>query len=241
MCDINHTAYKKMDQIRNRCYKCILKSSAVETLNTEELFFLGKGCSQTFFNKKDLIFKENAPARHIIYIREGFVKLSKKGIGNKDFILSISGKGAYLGIQNLSKKNYEYFFSATAITDTEVCFIEIDKFGKLLELNGKFATEVISYIFNDEMNYFDRLVNNMQQQLPGRLANTLLYFKNQVYKNNSFTLNLTKSELASLIGTSRESVSRQLKEFQDAGFIFSENKSITILDDKKLEQIKNKG
>ena len=230
-----------MDQPKESCYNCILKSSAVETLTTQELLFLEKGCAQTLFNKKDLIFKEGAPARQIAYIREGFVKLSKKGIGNKDFILSISGKGAYLGIQNLSKKNFKYYFSATAITTAEVCFIDIDKFGNLLELNGKFATEVISYIFNDEMNYFDRLVNNVQQQLPGRVANALLYFKNQVYKNNSFTLNLTKSELASLIGTSRESVSRQLKEFQDAGFVRSENKSITILDDKKLEQIKNKG
>lgn len=230
-----------MDQPRESCYNCILKSSAVETLTTEELFFLGKGCSQTFFNKKDLIFKEGAPARHIVYIRAGFVKLSKKGIGNKDFILSISGKGAYLGIQNLSKKNFEYYFSATAITATEICFIDIDKFGKLLELNGKFATEVISYIFNDEMNYFDRLVNNVQQQLPGRLANALLYFKNQVYKNNSFTLNLTKSELASLIGTSRESVTRILKEFHDARIIDAKKDVITLLDEDKLEQINKKG
>jgi CRP/FNR family transcriptional regulator len=91
------------------------------------------------------------------------------------------------------------------------------------------------------MNYFDRLVNNVQQQLPGRLANTLLYFKNQVYQKKTFSLNLTKSELASLIGTSRESVTRQLKEFQEAGFIESENKFITILDEKKLEEVKNKG
>jgi len=230
-----------MNETKAICHNCIFKSSAVETLTQEELFFLGKGCSQMIFNKKDLIFKEGAPAKHIAYIRKGFVKLSKKGIGNKDFILSISGKGAYLGIQNLSKKNFKYYFSATAITEAEICFINIDKFGKLLKLNGKFATEVITYIFNDEMNYFDRLVNNVQQQLPGRLANTLLYFKNQVYQSKTFSLNLTKSELASLIGTSRESVSRQLKEFQDAGFIESENKFIKILDEKKLEQIKNKG
>lgn len=230
-----------MDGTKESCYNCILKSAAVGTLNKEELFFLEKGCAQTFFNKKDLIFKEGAPAKHIAYIREGFVKLSKKGIRNKDFILSISGKGAYLGIQNLSKKNFEYYFSATAITNTDICFIDIDKFGQLLELNGKFAIEVITYIFNDEMNYFDRLVNNVQQQLPGRLANTLLYFKNQVYKNNSFNLNLTKSELASLIGTSRESVTRILKEFHDARIIDAKRDIITILDEGKLEQINKKG
>ena len=230
-----------MDRIKKSCYNCIFKSSAVETLTKEELFFLEEGCAQTFFNKKELIFKEAAPAKHIVYVRKGFVKLSKKGIGNKDFILSISGKGAYLGIQNLSKKNFEYYYSATAITNTEICFIEIDKFGKLLELNGKFATEVITYIFNDEMNYFDRLVNNVQQHLPGRLANTLLYFKNQVYKTNSFSLNLTKSELASLIGTSRESVTRILKTFHDARIIEVKKEVIIIQDEEKLKQINKKG
>ena len=104
-----------------------------------------------------------------------------------------------------------------------------------------FATEVISTIFNDEMNYFDRLVNNVQQQLPGRLANTLLYFKNQVFNTNPFNFNLTKTELASLIGTSRESVSRLLKDFQDAQIIKMKKSTVHILNEKKLEEIKLKG
>ncbi|HKJ77992.1 MAG TPA: Crp/Fnr family transcriptional regulator [Prolixibacteraceae bacterium] len=230
-----------MENTKNTCYHCAFKSSAVATLNQEELNFLGKGCWQTQFKKGELILKEGAPANYIAFIREGFVKLVKKGIGGKDFILSISPKGSYLGIQILNQKSKTYYFSAAAIAPTEICFIDIEKFRELLLLNGTFATEVISTIIDDEMNYFDRLVNNVQQQLPGRLANTLLYFKNQVYHEDSFNLNLTKSELASLIGTSRESVSRLMKEFQDAGIISAEKNWIHILNEEKLEQIKMKG
>ena len=225
----------------DKCFDCKIKSEVVAFLTRDELSTLERGCAQVHFNKGELLVKEGAPARFIIYIRDGFVKLGKSGIGGKDFILSISKKGAYLNIQNLNRKSKVYYFSATALTDLDVCFIDIENFEFLLKSNGGFAIEVISYIFNGEMNYFDRLVNNVQQQLPGRLANTLLYFKDEVYNQNPFYLNVTKSELASLIGTSRESVTRLLKDFQHSGIIKAEKDKITIIDSNKLEEIKQKG
>ena len=230
-----------MNTKKDSCLNCTLKSNAVSILNKKELCILEEGCSKIAFQKGDLILKEGIPARHIAYVTNGFVKLVKKGIGGKDFIISISKKGTYFGIQNLNRKSTSNYFTAIAITPCEVCFIDIDSFGKLLKQNGVFATEVINTIFNDEMNYFDRLVNNVQQQLPGRLANTLHYFRYQVYNENPFNLNLTKAELASIIGTSRESVSRLLKEFQDAKIIGMKKQIITIIDEPKLEEIKHKG
>lgn len=226
---------------QEKCVDCKIKSNVVAILSNEELAVLEKGCLQTEFTKGELIFKEGSPANHIVYVREGYVKLSKKGIGGKDYILSISKKGAYLGINNLNKKTKQFYISATALTKTKVCFIDIEKFSLLLQKNCKFAMEVISYIFDDEMNYYDRLVNNVQQQVPGRLASTLFYFRNNVYGENPFTLNITKVELASLIGTSRESVTRLLKEFQEENIIKMEKSKIQIIDEAKLERIRQKG
>ncbi|NOR76219.1 MAG: helix-turn-helix domain-containing protein [Draconibacterium sp.] len=230
-----------MEYDNNKCVNCTIKSKVVSILNNDELNVLEEGCSKTEFQKGELIFKEGSPASHITYIRNGFIKLSKKGIGGKDFILSISKKGSYLGIQNLGRERGDNYFSAISITDSQVCFIDIESFAKLLIRNGQFASDVISYIFSDEMNYFERLINNVQQQLPGRLANTLFYFRDHVYNENPFNINLTKAELASLIGTSRESVSRLLKEFQELGIIKMDKNMITILNDAKLAEIKMKG
>lgn len=230
-----------MNHLGNSCIDCSLKSKAVSILDRNELGILEEGCSKVHFQKGELIFKEGTPAQNIIFVRRGLVKLTKKGAGNKDFILSITNEGHYLGIQNLSKKSELNYFSAIAVVDSEVCCIQTNSFERLLKQNGVFASEVITTIFNDEMNYFDRLVSNVQQQLPGRLAGALLYFQNEVYNSNPFVLNLTKAELASLIGTSRESVSRLLKEFNDSGLIRSENNRITILNDYKLKEIKQKG
>ena len=230
-----------MNSNNNKCRYCQIKSNVVSILSTDELQRLEKGCSQVKYKKGELIFKEGSPAKQITYIRDGFVKLSKKGIGGKECILSISKRGAYLGIQNLNLKRQTNYFSAFAVTDSEICFIDIPIFDQLLKRNGLFASEIISYIFNDEMNYFDRLVNNVQQQLPGRLASALLYFYHEVYDQNPFTLNLTKLELASLIGTSRESVTRLLKEFQNDGLVKADKTQIQILNETKLEVIKRKG
>ena len=230
-----------MNQLDYGCINCTLKSNAVSILDRNELGLLEEGCSKLLFKNGELIFKEGAPASHITYVRSGFIKMIKRGIGGKDFILGVSKKGTYIGIQNLNRKSGKNYFSAIAVTDSELCFIEIDVFERLLKKNGNFAAEVIATICNDEMNYFERLVNNVQQQLPGRLANTLSYFRNQVYNTNPFHLNLSRIELASLIGTSRESVSRILKEFHDEKIIRMSGREIMILNESKLEEIKQKG
>jgi len=110
----------------------------------------------------------------------------------------------------------------------------------LVTKNGGFASSVISYICEEETEYFNRLINNVSQQLNGRLANILLYLKNEVYNENPFSLHMTKSELASFIGTSRESVSRLLKEFSNDKIITANKQWIEILDEKKLNEIKLK-
>lgn len=223
------------------CVNCNLKSNIVSILNQKELCILGEGCLKVVFKKGETIFKEGTPSHNIAYIRSGFVKLSKKGLGAKDFILSIAKQGSFPDIRNLNRKNRINYFSGFAVTDSEVCFIDRTCFENLLKQNGTFALEVISYIFDDEMNYFDRFLNNVQQQVPGRLANALLYFSRKVYSGSEFDLNLTKTELGSLIGTSRESVTRLLKEFHEMGLIKAERNRITIVDDNRLEEIKQKG
>jgi len=224
-----------------KCQQCKLKSNVVSILTANELCLLEEGCFQVNFNKGEQIFKEGMPVQYITYIREGFVKICKKGINGKDMILSISKQGAYLGIHNLNMKRHENYLSAYALTNSNICFIQIDCFKKLLTTNGEFATAVISYVFDDEMNYFERLVNNIYQQLPGRLANALLYFYHDVFCNPIFELNLNRTELASLIGTSRESVGRLLKEFQEEGLISIKRNRFQILESEKLEMIKSKG
>ena len=92
----------KQDEIK--CKNCDMRSSTFSVLSFNELSILDDNCSKIEFQKGELIFKEGSPAKLITYIRNGYVKLTKKGISGKEHILSISKKGSYLCLQNLNEK-----------------------------------------------------------------------------------------------------------------------------------------
>ena len=164
----------------NKCLECRIKSTAVSALNHEELELLNRNCTARLLNQGEIILREGEPAQHVVYIREGFVKQYKKHAGGKEQIISIAKKGSYLGLHNIVESTRSNFISAKSLKRTAVCFINKQCFNQLLKVNGEFASRVISCICEDEVQFVNRLLNNQQQQLYGRLANALLYFRHVV-------------------------------------------------------------
>jgi CRP/FNR family transcriptional regulator len=77
--------------------------------------------------------------------------------------------------------------------------------------------------------------------LRGRIASILLDFADNIYKNDSFDLPLSRKEMAELIGMTVENVIRILSEFKKDGIINIDGKSIDIVDRQKLQLIANFG
>jgi hypothetical protein len=69
----------------------------------------------------------------------------------------------------------------------------------------------------------------------------LLYFSKILYENDRFTLPVSHYELAALIGTTRESVTRTLSKFKSDGIIQIKERNITILNNELLENNGNSG
>ena len=108
------------------CEYCQLKSSAAKTLKHSELQKLGKSCVEVSFQKGDIIFKQGALSSNIIYIKEGLVKIHITGPVNEQ-IIKIAKAPTYLGVPTtFGEKTNQY--SATAIENTTVCFIDINTF-----------------------------------------------------------------------------------------------------------------
>lgn len=221
--------------------ECRIKSSAAFALDDDELNLLSAGCQARVVRRGELVFSENDQASSVVYIREGFIKQYKNHAGRKEQIINIAKSGSYLGLQNLISGRITNFVSAKAIKKTTICQIGKVCFSELLKLNGEFASRVISVLCEDEIFFVNRLLNNQQQQLNGRLADALLYFRYQVYNKNPFVPDLTRSEIASFIGTSRESVTRALMDFQDSGLIKIEDKKIMICNESRLKELAIKG
>lgn len=222
------------------CEFCKIRSKAVEVLKPEEVGILQDNCAEVELEAGESIIKEGSLSSHIAYLKDGLAKIHKRGVKGTDQILKILQPGSYIGMQTvLSNKIHQY--SASTIQQSKVCYIDITSFKQLINKNAAFANELILYLCRDELSYFTRFVNVHQKQIDGRLADTLLFFSDEVCKNRKFKIPLKRYDLAALVCSTRESVTRALKDLTDIGTIKVNGKSFEILNYELLKKISEKG
>lgn len=183
-------------------------------LSTEELQDVLDNSNIVNFNKKEIIFRQNTRTSHIMFVKSGMVKVFKEGRNGKFIILKVSGPGDFLGLSSIYGGDIHHY-SASAIQFAEICFVDINVFNKILNSNGGFPTRIIKLISGNSLFIFDRLMSQSHKQLPGRIADVILYFSEVIYNSEEFEFPFTRRELAELAGTTKESFIRTLAEFKN--------------------------
>jgi len=224
----------------NNCKECNEKSCAVSVLDGFELELISKNSSQVRFRANEMIFKQDTPSSHIIFVKNGIVKEHMTGPNKREQILKIVKGPAFLRISSKLKYNNNSY-SATAITESVICFIDINVFKELFYKNSKFGYEILISVCEDGLFCFNKFVNQTQKQVHGRLAEALLFFSDQIYKNDKFIFPVSKKELADLIGSTRETVTRVLLTFKKENIIGLNGKTLEIINKEILEQISKTG
>lgn len=221
------------------CKFCEIKSLAAQKLNDCELDVLGNNSTQVQFDPGQIIIKQDAPTASVAYVKSGLVKIHIKG-PIREKILNIVKAPAYLCLHSTFGDNVNHF-SATAIEKTTVCFIDSITFRNFIRENGDFAYQIIEDMGKGELKNFHNLINNSQKQNMGRVADALLFFAKEIYGSNSFTLPVSRQELADLTGITRESASRILANFYKENILHMVGRKITILNEALLKQISVNG
>jgi len=222
------------------CKDCIIKSKAVEALDTEQLNILQENCAEITFHPGEKIIKEGLLSSHIAYLKSGLAKICKKGVKGVDQILKIVQPGTYIGLQTILFEKIHQF-SVVALEECDVCFIDNRSFKELINRNAKFAYELIVYLCKDELVYFNRFVNVHQKQINGRLAETILYFADEIRKSRDFTMPLSRNDIAAMVCSTRESVTRAIKDLTEIGSIEVTGKHFKILNYDLLKTLSEKG
>jgi CRP/FNR family transcriptional regulator len=132
-------------------------------------------------------------------------------------------------------------YSVTAVSDLEVCFIDVQVFQTILNENRDFSHEIILELCRNELESFRRCANRTQKLIRGNMADVLLEFSEKIFLSDKFIMPLSQSDLANLVDTSRESVSRVMTEFDKDGIIKVSGKQIEILNRKSLKLISQNG
>jgi len=214
------------------CTNCKIKSSAAKTLNISELKVMAEHCSEVSFKRGEAILKQDVFSSNMVYLRKGLVKTHIAG-QNIEKIIRISKAPTYLGIATtLYEKTNKY--SVTALEDSNVCFIGVDMFKQLIKTNPNFSYEIINDLCKNELLFFNCSINRAQKNIIGRVADSILFFYEEIFKSKEFNLPITRKEFGNFIDTSRESVCRVLSELDNDKIIKVKGKKITILNKKLL-------
>ena len=196
-------------------------------LSEGELSLINDNSNIVVYEKKEVIFRQNTRTSHIMCIKSGLVKIYKEGRNNRYIMLKIAVENDFLGLMSIYGGDMHQF-SASAIQTCEICFIDINVFNRILKANGDFAFHVINQLSTDGLFIFNRLMSQSHKQLPGRIADVILYFSEIIYNNHEFEFPLTRRELAELAGTTKESFIRTLAEFKNDKIINLDGSKVKI-------------
>jgi CRP-like cAMP-binding protein len=166
------------------------------------------------YSRRDIIFRQYSKTTQLMYVKSGLVKVYRESKDGRSYILKIVTAGEFLGLLSFYG-NTLHQFSASAVEDCEIGFIDIQIFNQVLKKNGTFAMELIRLVSREGLYMFDKLLRLSHKQLPGRIADVILYFSETINKNEEFDFPLTRRELAELAGTTKESFIRTLAEFKN--------------------------
>lgn len=214
------------------CKNCNFKSKAFQKLTDAQMSKVDEHRVELSFKKGELLSKQGMLLSNIIFIKKGFAKLFVKQ-GDESVILGIAQPGTFVGLQALYGE-VVFPFSVEAMTDTEVCMKDINVFRELVLENPEFSREIIEVLNANLMQAYNRMFSLTTKQLSGRFSELLYYMRNVLYESNPFTLAISKKEMAELVSTTPESISRLLNEFREKGIIKVNGQKIEILDSDKL-------
>jgi CRP/FNR family transcriptional regulator, polysaccharide utilization system transcription regulator len=222
-----------------KCDQCIVREfSALKALNKDELIKLSECKTSYTLKKGESIFEEGENVNGIYCVKDGVCKLSKLSANGKDQIVKLVKPGELLGQRSMISEEPTNL-SATALEDMEICFIPKSEVLGLFERNNQFSMNLMKSICGDLKESDDHMVSVSQKTVKERLAETLVSLEANFGKNEdgSLHIQLSREELAGMIGTATESCIRLLSDFKKLGLIDLIGKKIVLKDISKLKRI----
>ncbi len=188
-------------------------------------------------NKKEILFSEGEEAKGFYVLLVGKVKLFKISPEGKEQILHVvSAPDAFAEAALFLGGTYPAF--AEALTDGQLLYISGKEFNQLIERNPKLSINMIVSL-SHYLKKFTSLIEELSlKEVSSRLAQYLLELSSLGGKNSrEVELDLTKTQLASKLGTVSETLSRTLTKMKSKGIIEVKKNRILILDREALEEL----
>lgn len=198
--------------------------------------------SEQRYKKNEVLFREGSYPSGIFYITKGKVKKYKVDNDGKEQIIYLANTGQLIGYHAILSED-RYPDSAAAIEESTIAFIPKEDFLNALDYSPLLNNRLLKTLSHEFAVLANSLTMFAQKTVRERLALQLIVIREK-YKENyvdgmSVEINISREDLASLVGTARENIVRVLTEFKEDNILETKGRKIMIKDVSKLIKIAN--
>src|SRR3954471_6533988 len=203
-------------------------------LDRDELARFGELVRERAYPKGSVILFQDDPGDSLFILRTGRVKVVLIGEDGREVILGVLEPGAHFGELALID-DQPRSAHVIAMEDAQLLILRREDFRRRVEANPTVAWALLTELSRRLRRADNKIGGLVLLDVPGRIARLLL---DLAAGAGSTTIKkpLTHQTIAQMIGASRETVSRAMKEFQDANWVSVERRRITLADRPALEQ-----
>lgn len=206
-------------------------------LSDAELGELAALAVERRLRRNTVVFHENDPASAFYMVKSGKVKIYKVSRDGREQVLAILGDGQIFG-DVPTFDGGPYPATAATMEDSQIYLIRRDDLLEVVRRHPEIAIQIIA-VLGQRLRQALELVRDLSfKQVPHRLAGLLLKLAEQYGEEKDggvlINISLSRQELADIVGTSRETVTRELKKMERSGLVGIERRQITILDREEL-------
>ncbi len=216
--------------------KYLSKIPLFEGLPEDQLIDLSKITVTLDLGKGQVIFSEGDEGRGFYVVLQGRVKIYKLSPDGKEQTLHIFGSGEPFGeVPVFAGKHFPA--NAEALEKSKVLFFPRISLIRLIEKNPSLAMNMLAILARRLRQFTVQIEHLSLKEVPGRLAAYLLYLSDRENGSQEVRLDITKGQLASLLGTIPETLSRIFAKMSKQGIIEIMGPNIKILSRTALEEL----
>lgn len=224
------------------CKSCFTgdKGNLFRNLSREEMDKLVEQKKEVRFRPGETILKQNTGSSHIICFRKGIAKVYVEGEKEKNLIIKVVKDSDIIVSGGILTQSIRPF-TVAAVTEVECCFINSEQIVNFLFSNINFALAFLEKYHMQSNQMFNSLVMLTQKYMPGKVADTILNLKNNIFRQNPFTIPFSRQELAEMSAMTKESLVRVMSDFKDSKLIRIHGKTLEVLDEEGLTALSRNG
>lgn len=186
--------------------------------------------------KKQFIYTEGDEPTRLYFLKSGRVKTIRTNNDGKELVTGLYNAGEFFGDLALLEET-NYTDSALTLDDSELVYIPKDDFRQLLLVQPEVGREFVRLLAGRVSEKENQLLGMAYNSLRRRVADALLRLQEpQANGDPASPIQLSRDDLAAIIGTATESLIRTLSEFKHDGLIEVSTSGIRVLQADKLRR-----